>query len=321
MLVCKAVRRGVKRAVVGADLPAHEQNVEAALRLQECGAQMVKILGSADLVRSVVRAGVPVFAEFHGGKDNTAMLVDHAKRLEDAGASLLDFRHSGPLARGGGARGRHPGARRPRRRPVARRPHAPGARRDRYIDSPVEQYANVAKIARDALSAYAEDVRRPPDQGPACLARSSASPPGTRCSGTDRRSSCTRPAGSTRRSRSGASRASTSAFGCSSTCRRSSAASRSTGANAASRAGVEPVAWRDYAAHGKALLEHLGIGAAHVIGGCMGCSCALAFAVAYPASTRSLLLWWPVGGAKYRIRAHQRFSGISPLSSATDSRK
>jgi pimeloyl-ACP methyl ester carboxylesterase len=71
---------------------------------------------------------------------------------------------------------------------------------------------------------------------------------------------------------------------------------------------VESVAWRDYAAHGKALLEHLGIGAAHVIGGCMGCSCALAFAVAYPAATRSLLLWWPVGGAKYRIRAHQRFS-------------
>lgn len=71
---------------------------------------------------------------------------------------------------------------------------------------------------------------------------------------------------------------------------------------------VEAVAWRDYAAHGKALLEHLGIGEAHVIGGCMGCSCALAFAVTYPAATRSLILWWPVGGAKYRIRAHQRFS-------------
>ena len=35
---------------------------------------------------------------------------------------------------------------------------------------------------------------------------------------------------------------------------------------------------------------------------------ALAFGVAYPQSTLSLLLWWPVGGAKYRIRAHQRFS-------------
>jgi pimeloyl-ACP methyl ester carboxylesterase len=71
---------------------------------------------------------------------------------------------------------------------------------------------------------------------------------------------------------------------------------------------VEPVAWRDYATHAKALLEHLDISSAHVIGGCMGCSCALAFAVAHPAATRSLILWWPVGGAKYRIRAHQRFS-------------
>ena len=158
--MCKAVRRGVKRAPVSADLPAHEQNVEAALRLQECGAQMVKILGSADLVRSVVRAGVPVFAEFHGGKDNTAMLVDHAKRLEDAGASLLDFRHSACSR-----------ARRWRARSASRcsgglggGPWLDGRMRLAlaaigYIDSPVEQYANVAKIARDALSAYAEDVR------------------------------------------------------------------------------------------------------------------------------------------------------------------
>ena len=160
MLLCKAVRRGVKHALVSADLPAHEQNVEAALRLQECGAQMVKILGSADLVRSVVRAGVPVFAEFHGGKDNTAMLVEHAKRLEDAGASLLDFRHSGPLA--GKAVARAVGI--PVLGGLGGGPWLDGRMRLAlaaigYIDSPVEQYANVAKIARDALSAYAEDVR------------------------------------------------------------------------------------------------------------------------------------------------------------------
>src|SRR5688572_31580507 len=88
ILVCKAVRRGVKRAVVSVDLPAHEQNVEAARRLKECGADMVKLIGSADLVRSVVASGVPVFAEFHGGKDEPEMLVEHAKRLEDAGATL-----------------------------------------------------------------------------------------------------------------------------------------------------------------------------------------------------------------------------------------
>ena len=72
LLLCKAVRRGVKRALVSVDLPAHEQNVEAALRLKECGADMVKLLGSADLVRGAVRAGVAVFAEFHGGKDEPA---------------------------------------------------------------------------------------------------------------------------------------------------------------------------------------------------------------------------------------------------------
>ena len=71
---------------------------------------------------------------------------------------------------------------------------------------------------------------------------------------------------------------------------------------------VELLTWRHYAAHGKALLERLGIERAHLIGGCMGCSCVVAFAVAYPASTLSMILWWPVGGAKYRIKAHQRFS-------------
>jgi pimeloyl-ACP methyl ester carboxylesterase len=71
---------------------------------------------------------------------------------------------------------------------------------------------------------------------------------------------------------------------------------------------LELVTWRHYAAHGKALLEHLGVERAHLIGGCMGCSCVVAFAVAYPAATRSMILWWPVGGAKYRIKAHQRFA-------------
>jgi pimeloyl-ACP methyl ester carboxylesterase len=71
---------------------------------------------------------------------------------------------------------------------------------------------------------------------------------------------------------------------------------------------VEPITWRHYADHGKALLAHLGIERAHLIGGCMGCSCVMAFAVAYPAATLSMILWWPVGGARYRIRAHQRFA-------------
>ncbi len=160
MVVCKAVRRGVKRALVSADLPAHEQNVDAALRLQECGAEMVKILGSADLVRGVVRAGVPVFAEFHGGRDDAAMLVDHARRLEKAGASMLDFRHSGPVA--GEAVSRAVGI--PVIGGLGGGPWLDGRMRMAlaaigYLESPVAQYANVAQIAHEALSAYAEDVR------------------------------------------------------------------------------------------------------------------------------------------------------------------
>jgi pimeloyl-ACP methyl ester carboxylesterase len=71
---------------------------------------------------------------------------------------------------------------------------------------------------------------------------------------------------------------------------------------------VEPITWAHYVRQGKGLLEHLGIERAHVMGGCMGCSCAIAFAVRHPQVTLSLLLWWPVGGAKYRIKAHQRFT-------------
>jgi pimeloyl-ACP methyl ester carboxylesterase len=71
---------------------------------------------------------------------------------------------------------------------------------------------------------------------------------------------------------------------------------------------VEAVTWLHYALQGKLLLEKLGIDRAHVMGGCMGVSCVMAFAVAYPQATQSMLLWWPVGGAKYRIKAHERFS-------------
>ncbi|MFN2644754.1 MAG: alpha/beta fold hydrolase [Burkholderiales bacterium] len=71
---------------------------------------------------------------------------------------------------------------------------------------------------------------------------------------------------------------------------------------------VELITWAHYARQGKLLLEHLGIERAHLMGGCMGCSCVMAFAVDYPQATLSMLLWWPVGGAKYRIKAHERFS-------------
>ena len=71
---------------------------------------------------------------------------------------------------------------------------------------------------------------------------------------------------------------------------------------------VERIGWRDYARQGKALLDELGIERAHVMGGCMGVSCAIAFAVAYPRAVQSLVLYWPVGGARYRMNAHLRFA-------------
>lgn len=71
---------------------------------------------------------------------------------------------------------------------------------------------------------------------------------------------------------------------------------------------VEAVTWPDLARHGKGLLDHLGIEKAHHMGGCMGCSVAIAFAAAYPQATLSMVLFWPVGGAKYRINGQQRFA-------------
>lgn len=71
---------------------------------------------------------------------------------------------------------------------------------------------------------------------------------------------------------------------------------------------VERVGWSDYVAQGRGLLDHLGIGRAHLMGGCMGCSPVIAFAVAHPERVASMVLWWPVGGAKYRIKGQQRFA-------------
>ena len=70
---------------------------------------------------------------------------------------------------------------------------------------------------------------------------------------------------------------------------------------------VERITWAHYVAQGKGLLEHLGINRAHLMGGCMGCSPVMAFGVMHPEMAKSMVLYWPVGGAKYRINTHQRF--------------
>jgi pimeloyl-ACP methyl ester carboxylesterase len=71
---------------------------------------------------------------------------------------------------------------------------------------------------------------------------------------------------------------------------------------------VEAITWSHYVAQAKGLLDHLGIGRAHLMGGCMGCAPVVAFAVAHPESVAGMILWWPVGGAKYRIKGEQRFT-------------
>src|ERR1700716_634497 len=71
---------------------------------------------------------------------------------------------------------------------------------------------------------------------------------------------------------------------------------------------VERLTWAHYVAQGKGLLDHLNIKRAHIMGGCMGCCPVAAFGVAYPQATLSMILFWPVGGAKYRIGSHQRFA-------------
>jgi 3-methyl-2-oxobutanoate hydroxymethyltransferase len=162
LIVCKAVRHGVKRALLSCDLPSG--SLEDARRLMsEGGADMVKVFATAQTVRAIARAGVPVFAEFHGGRP-TAELVAEAKALEEAGAALLDFRHSGEQAGAavvkavsipvlGGLGGG------PWLDGRMRMAHAAIGYAASWIDSHAETYANVARISLDALSAYVKDVR------------------------------------------------------------------------------------------------------------------------------------------------------------------
>jgi 3-methyl-2-oxobutanoate hydroxymethyltransferase len=196
IVVCKAVRRGVGRALVSVDFPfgplqeGTEPALRAAIRLvKEAGADMVKLDGAADFpntVTAIAKAGIPVFAQFgitpqtamrHGVEygamlrrevemppEMTATLTETAKILEEAGASLLDFTHSGPVAGpavvdavsipvigglGGG----------PWLDGRMRMAHAAIGYAAAAIDAQTENYANVARITLDAITAYSEDVR------------------------------------------------------------------------------------------------------------------------------------------------------------------
>jgi 3-methyl-2-oxobutanoate hydroxymethyltransferase len=163
LIVLKAVRRGVKRSLLSCDLPPGFIGVENAKRLLQAGADMVKVEASASIVKTLVDAGIPVFAEFHGGRALPA-LVEEASALEAAGAALLDFRHSGPEAGAAVARAL--------RVPVIgglgggpwldgrmRMAHAATGYAAANLDSKADTYANVARITLEAINAYADDVR------------------------------------------------------------------------------------------------------------------------------------------------------------------
>lgn len=171
LIACKAVRRGTKRALVSCDVPQGPVNAGieaatvAAIRLvKEGGADMVKVLGAPDMVRAIVGAGVPVYAEFHGENSTPGKLVEEAKKLEEAGAAMLDFRHSGPVAGAavvkavsvpviGGLGGG------PWLDGRVRLAHTAIGYGAKWIDSKTETYVNTAKLSLQAFQALAEDVR------------------------------------------------------------------------------------------------------------------------------------------------------------------
>ena len=196
MVVTKAVRRGVKRALVSVDFPYGplQEGPDAALRaairfVKEAGVDMVKLDGAADFpeaVAAIARAGIPVFAQFgitphtalkHGVDYKstlkvgvqlpptlTAQLVEEARRLQAAGASMLDFTHSGPVAGPAvvaavtlpviGGLGGGPWLDGRMRMANAALGYAASS-----LDNPPDTYAQVAQTAFDALTALCEDVR------------------------------------------------------------------------------------------------------------------------------------------------------------------
>jgi pimeloyl-ACP methyl ester carboxylesterase len=70
---------------------------------------------------------------------------------------------------------------------------------------------------------------------------------------------------------------------------------------------VEPHTWYMWAAEAVALLDHLKIDRAWVIGGCMGVSVASAIGAHFPERCLGLLMHWPVGGFRWRAKGPPEF--------------
>ncbi len=194
--LARAATRGARRPLVVGDMPfgsfqvSDEDAVRNGIRfVKEAGVDLVKVDGAADhldAVTAITRAGIPVFAQF-GITPQTALrygveyrstpsaadqvpvelteeLVAEARRLEAAGAVLLNFTNSGPVVGaavaaavsvpvlGGFGGGPWLDGR-------MRMAHAAIGYAASAVDDPPDTYANVARTTLDALTRYADDVR------------------------------------------------------------------------------------------------------------------------------------------------------------------
>lgn len=194
VIVTKAVRRGVKNALLSADFPYGplQEGVNAAVAtgirlVKEAGIDLLKLDGAAEYpeaVTALARAGIPVWAQFgltpqtalatgipyenQAGKTEAApgmeaRLIEEARMLEAAGAVLLDFTNSGPVIG-------------PKVVEAVRIPVIGGFGGGPWLDGRVRLaqaavgynvaaldkeptgYANVARVIHDALAECATDV-------------------------------------------------------------------------------------------------------------------------------------------------------------------
>jgi 3-methyl-2-oxobutanoate hydroxymethyltransferase len=150
---------------------------------------MIKVDAAAEfpeVVRRLVREGVPVFAQFgltpqtaqkfgipysaqsspqaQATAEAAAKLVDEARMLEDAGSCALDFTNSGPIAGEAVAKavaipviGGFGGG--PWLDGRVRLAHTAIGYADKWLDSKTETYVNTAKAALGAFTALIEDIR------------------------------------------------------------------------------------------------------------------------------------------------------------------
>jgi 3-methyl-2-oxobutanoate hydroxymethyltransferase len=194
--VAQAVRRGTERALLSCDFPYGplQEGTDSALRagirlVKEAGVDLIKLDGAAEFpetVAAMTQAGIPIWAQF-GVTPQTALhygipyaaqsdasaeiqaemqdrLVAEAKSLEAAGAALLDFTNSGPIVGaavtkavaipviGGFGGGPWLDGR-------VRMAHAAIGYGARCLDEDIASYANVAKVAMQAIKDYSDDVR------------------------------------------------------------------------------------------------------------------------------------------------------------------